>query len=410
MERPLNEEATALAGIKVLDLTQFESGTSCTQTLAWLGAEVIKVEPPGRGEQGRSATQDAPGMDSYYFMLLNSNKRSMTLNLKHPQSRTVMEDLIRRCDVMVENFAPGTIEKLGYGYEAVKAINRKLIYAQIKGFGPDGPYGKFLAFDMIAQATGGAMSMTGKPDGEPLKPGPSIGDSGTGLHCAIGILAALVQRGMTGQGQRIEVAMQDAVTNFCRIGYARQLMTGRAAERAGNASQVAGTAPSGIYPCKPWGPNDYVFIYSTRAGDHHWQRLLDMMGRSDLRDDPRFATPELRHENRALIDELTSNWTRSLSKHEAMQALGEAGVPVGAVLDTLELSNDPYLRKRGVFAKVEHPVRGEFVMPAFPVKMSNSHVAPKASPLLGQDNSGVLEGLLGYSSSQVEALKSQGVL
>src|SRR5215210_4255361 len=209
----------ALAGVKVLDLTQFEAGTSCTETLAWLGAEVIKVEEPTRGDQGRSASSERPGVDSFYFLLLNANKRSITCNLKHPRGAELLRRLIEHADVFIENFGPGVIDRLGFSYQQVSQINPRIIYAQIKGFAPGSPYEKFLAFDMIAQAVGGAMSTTGEPDGRPLKPGPTIGDTGTGLHTAIGILAALYQRQFTGHGQRIEVAMQECVINFGRIAY-----------------------------------------------------------------------------------------------------------------------------------------------------------------------------------------------
>ncbi|HEX2715345.1 MAG TPA: CoA transferase, partial [Candidatus Acidoferrales bacterium] len=317
----------ALEGVRVLDLTQFEAGTSCTETLAWLGADVIKVEEPTRGEQGRVASADREGVDSYYFLLLNANKRSVTLDLRHPRGKAMFREMLLAADVMVENFAPGTIERLEFDYETVRAINPRIVYAQIKGYGPDGPYGRFPSFDMIAQAVGGALSITGENDGRPLRPGPTIGDTGTGLHCAIGILAALYDREFTGLGQRIEVAMQDAVINFCRIAYARQAVSGRAAERVGNGSALIASAPSATYPCKPGGPNDFLYIYTSRAGNRHWDRLIRAIGREDLLDNPRFATPQARQENEAEVDALLSAWTRRHTKHEAMEILGQAGVP-----------------------------------------------------------------------------------
>src|SRR5713101_1013270 len=242
-------QKTALEDVKVLDLTQFEAGTSCTEALAWLGADVIKVENPRGGDQGRGASTDQQGVDSHYFMLLNANKRSITLNLGSARGRHIFTEMLKKADVMIENFAPGAIERLGFGYDVVREINPRLIYAQVKGFG-EGPYENYVSFDMIAQSVGGALSLTGTVDTEPLKPGPTIGDTGTGLHTAIGILAALYQRQATGRGQRIEVAMQETVINFCRIAYASQLLWNKPAPRIGNRSVVGTNAPSEAYPCK----------------------------------------------------------------------------------------------------------------------------------------------------------------
>lgn len=401
---------SALSGVRVVDLTQFEAGASCTETLAWLGADVIKVEPPGRGEQGRAASTDAPGLDSYYFLLLNANKRSVTLNLKHPEGRRLLGCLIERADVFVENFAPGTIERLGFGYQEVSRINPRVIYAQVKGFAPDGPFGSFLAFDMIAQATGGAMSLTGEPEGVPIKPGPTIGDTGAGLHLAVGILAALFQRERTGLGQRVEVAMQEAVINYCRISFARQLLTGGAAERWGNQSQLGMTAPCGIYPCRPGGPNDYVFVYTSRASNHQWERLLEVIGRPDLKDDPRFGDPVSRAAHAAAVDELISAWTRRYAKREAMERLGHAGVPAGAIFDTLELTADEYLNRREAIVTVDHPTRGRIKMPGWPVKMERSHTRVEAAPLLGQHNREAYEELFGLGEDELARLGEEGVI
>ncbi len=404
------DAGSALSGVRVVDLTQFEAGTSCTETLAWLGADVIKVEPPGQGEQGRAASTDVPGLDSYYFLLLNANKRSVTLNLKHPEGRRLLGCLIERADVFVENFAPGIIERLGFGYQEVRRINPRVIYAQVKGFAPDGPFGSFLAFDMIAQAAGGAMSLTGEPEGVPIKPGPTIGDTGSGLHLAIGILAALFQRERTGLGQRVEVAMQEAVINYCRISFARQLLTGWAAERWGNQSQLGTTAPSGIYPCQPGGPNDYVFVYTSRAGNHQWKRLLEVIGRPDLKDDPRFGDPVGRAAHAAAIDELISAWTRRYTKREAMERLGQAGVPAGAIFDTLELTADEHLNRRETIVSVDHPTRGRIKMPGWPVKMERSYTRVEAAPLLGQHNREVYEELLGLDGDELARLGEEGVI
>ena len=405
--RPAHPGA-ALAGIRVVDLTQFEAGTSCTETLAWLGADVIKVEPPGKGEQGRTA-HDKAG-DSPYFMLLNANKRSVTCNLKSEEGKRLLTRLIEQSDVFVENFAPGVIERLGFGYEAVRAINPRIVYAQIKGFAPDGPYANFLAFDPIAQAAGGGLSITGEETGRPLKPGLNVGDTGAGLHTVVGILGALYQRVTTNVGQRIEVSMQDAVINFGRIAYAAQALFGKPAPRAGNQSIIAGTSPSEVYPCKGGGPNDYCYVYTTRAGNHQWHNLLTVIGREDLKEDPRFATPQLRAKNFAPLDEVIAAWTKHHDKHEVMMILGNAGVPASAVFDTVELSNDPHLRRRGTFVSVTHPVRGEFVMPGFVVKMSGSHVPVRASPLLAADNDAVYGGLLGETPEKLAELKESGAI
>jgi len=401
------ESRPALAGVRVVDLTQFEAGTSCTETLAWLGADVIKVEEPTRGDQGRAASSEQPGVDSYYFLLLNANKRSVTCNLKHPRGRDLLCGLIKQADVFVENFGPGVIERLGFGYEQVSQINPRIIYAQIKGFSSGSPYADFLAFDMIAQATGGAMSTTGEPGGRPLKPGPTIGDTGTGLHTAIGILAALVQRQQTGRGQRIEVAMQEAVINFCRIAYASQMLWSKPAPRVGNRGVMGTNAPSEAYACKGDGPNDYCYIYTTRAGNHQWERLLHVIGREDLLDDPRFATNNDRFANCDAVDAVIQPWVAERTKVEVMETLGQAGVPAGAVFDTNELFNDPYLRQRGMFATLRHPKRGEITMPGWPVKMSQSHVPLQAAPLLGQDNAAVYGDLLGCTPEQLDALRAE---
>lgn len=406
----MEANGAALRGVRVLDLTQFEAGTSCTESLAWLGADVIKIEPPGRGEQGRVASTDRSGLDSYYFLLLNANKRSVTLNLRHPEGKALLDRMLPTADVMIENFAPGAIERLGFDYEHVREINPRTIYVQIKGFAPDGPYGDFLAFDPIAQAVGGALSLTGEPDGIPIKPGPTIGDTGTGLHAAIGILAALYQRMATGTGQRIELAMQEAVINYCRISYARQSITGQGAERFGNRSQLGMTAPSGIYPCRPGGPNDFCFIYTTRAGNHHWERLLEAIGHPELQGDPRFESAESRAQHGDEIDLMIAGWTSLHTKADVMQVLGSAGVPAGAVFDTKELSDDEHLRRRGMFVTVDHPTRGPFTMPGWPVHMSDSHVAVEPAPLLGQHNAEVFSEVLGLQPSDLDRLSKEGVI
>ncbi len=405
-----SQSRAALAGVRIVDLTQFEAGTSCTETLAWLGADVIKVEPPVRGEQGRGATTDKPGSDSPYFLLLNANKRSVTCNLKTETGRELLEKLIKEADVFIENFAPGVIERLGFSYERVREINPRVIYAQIKGFAPTGRFRNFLAFDPIAQAAGGALSITGEEGGRPLKPGPNIGDTGAGLHCAIGILAALHQRQSTNEGQRVEVTMQDAVINFGRIAYAAQYMFDAPAPRCGNQSIIAGTSPSEVYPCKGGGPNDYCYIYTTRASNAHWHRLLDVVGRQDLLEDPRFVDAKARAGNFKAVDEVISAWTVQHDKNTVMQLLGDAGIPASATFDTVELSQDPDLRARGTFVTVDHPVRGEFVLPGSMIKLSASHVPVTSAPALGAHSEEVYREILGLSESEIASLRAQGTI
>ncbi|MBV9326451.1 MAG: CoA transferase [Chloroflexi bacterium] len=408
MDRANGSGEPALAGVRVIDLTQFEAGTSCTETLAWLGADVIKVEPPERGDQGRRLSTDREGVDSYYFLLLNANKRSVTCDLKDERGKALVRALIKHGDVFVENFAPGAIERLGFGYDQVAQINPSIIYTQIKGFASDGPYRNFLSFDMIAQAAGGAYSITGEHDGPPLKPGPNIGDTGTGLHAAIGILAALFQRQRTGQGQRIEVAMQEAVINYTRVAYMRPADLGPAPRRGDGAARDSGT--SGLFRCQGDGPNDYCYIHATRGDNHHWQRLIDAMGSAELARDPRFATSAERAAHGAELRAIIEAWTRKKDKEEVMELLGHAGVPAGAVYDTAELANDPFLRKRGMFATVQHPQRGDFTMPGWPVKMSSSHVPLRAAPLLGQDNASVFAELAGCNAGELRELQAARVI
>jgi formyl-CoA transferase len=401
----------ALNGIIILDLTQFESGTVCTETLAWLGATVIKLERPKTGEQSRIPYTDLPGVDSYNFILLNANKKSVTIDIKHKEGKALVRRLVEHADVFIENFRPGVIERLGFDYETLCSINPHIIYAQIKGFGSDGPYVDFPAFDPIGQATGGAASITGEPDGPPMQAGPNLADSGAGFHCAIGILAALYQRTVTGVGQRIEVAMQDVVINFCRSAWGRQLMTGEPAPRVGNSMPMAPVAPCDAYPCQPGGPNDYVYIYTSRwPGSKQWEQLLAIIGRKDALNDPRFATTESRYEHREEVNAMISAWTGKKTKFEAMEELGRAGVPAGAVFTTADLSADPYLRKRGMFVTVEHPIRGPILIPGFPIKMSASSVPILPAPLLGHHNEEVYTGMLGIPADELERLRREGVI
>ncbi len=284
-----------LAGVRVLDLTQFEAGPSSTEALAFLGAEVVKVENPKAGEPGRTGFRGpSRSGDSYYFMLFNANKKSVTIDLKSPRGLQLVKDMARHADVFVENFAPGAIERLGLGYDVIKAINPSIIYAQVKGFGKGSPFENNLAFDMIAQATGGVMSITGERGGPPAKPGCTLGDTGTGMLMAISILGALYRRKGTGQGERLELAMQDAMLQYIRVALATNAVFGKAVERNGAKVISGGTVPSGIYRCKPGGPNDYVYAYTSRANPAHWHNLLKVIGHPELIGDPRYDTPAAR--------------------------------------------------------------------------------------------------------------------
>ena len=399
----------ALEHLTILDLTQFEAGTSGTETLAFLGANVVKIEEPRRGDQGRRTMphRDHPDQDSFYFATLNANKRSVTLNLTTSEGKQIFKQLVPRADVVVENFSPGMMEKLELGYEVLRELNPRLIYATLKGFGSYGPYSQYLSFDMIAQATGGAMSMTGTPETPPLKPGPTIGDTGTGVHLAVGILAAVVQRQVTGRGQRIEVSMQDAVVNFMRVPMIATYNTGQPGQRIGN--QARGGGPGNTYPCAPGGPNDYIYIFAGTS-QRHWERLLTMIDRADLIGDERYQTARSRWKHSAEIDAIIEAWTRTKTKHEAMQLLGSAGVPTGACLDTVELMRDPHLRERGMMVDVDHPTLGTFPMPASVVQMADSPVEVRPAPLLGQHTEEVLQDILGLDASAVTDLRRRGIV
>jgi formyl-CoA transferase len=398
----------ALADIVVCDLSQFESGPACTETLAWLGANVIKVERPGTGEGARRAVGDPPGVDSWSHILLNANKKSVTADLKTPGGMQLVHRLIERSDVFIENFGPGVIEKIGLDYETVRAINPRIIYAQIKGFGSGSPWADFPAFDPVGQAAGGSVAGTGTPDGPPMRPGASIADSGAGFHCAIGILAALHQRSRTGEGQRIEVSMQEAVMNFTRTAWQTYLATGQPAKRGGGDFL---SAPNGLFPCKPFGANDYVQVFTSRwPGGRHWERLIEVMGRSDLAGDPRYATPRDRFDHRDEVNAIVTEWTCARTKVEAMEALGRAGIPASAVFDAADLAADPYMRERSMVVTYEHPVRGTVTIPKLPIQMSASSVPIAPAPLLGEHNEEIYVHMLGLPSAQLEELQRSGAV
>ena len=395
----------ALEGIRVLDLTQYEAGPSSTQMLAWLGAEVIKIEPPG-GEAGRLALSDKKGEDAWFFLLLNSNKKGVTLNLKAPRGRAMFEAMVKTADVVVENLGPGAMDRLGLGYEALKKLNPRIITASVKGFGSGGPYSDYKSFEWIAQAMAGAMSMTGSPDGPPTKAIGGLADTGAGLHTAIGILAAIIQRKATGVGQQIEVAQQDAVVNLLRIHLRESYATGKPGPRQGNRSAAA--APSNIYRCRPFGPNDYVFIHC--ATQEMWKSMVTVMGRPELGDDPRYADRRDRVQFVDEIDDMIEAWTEKRTKHEVMETLAGRGVPCGAVLDSNEVLADPHLRQRGFITELEHPRRGKYPMPGNPVRMSDSPTEVRRAPLLGEHNDEIYGKALGMSKDELDTLRRDGVI
>ena len=401
--------AGCLKGVRVLDLTQFEAGTSCTQVMAWLGADVLKLENPNGGDPGRRTGATNPHRDDPYFLNYNSNKRSITVNVKSPRGLEIVKDLARKADVFMENFAPGAIERLGLGYDVLSKLNPGIIYGQIKGFGEGSPYENNLAFDMIAQACGGTMSITGQPDGPPAKPGTTLGDSGTGMLMLISILGALYKRKETGKGVHLQVAMQDAMLHYIRNALGLTTKTGKPAPRAGGKTIEGGNPPCDIYPCAPGGPNDYVYVYTSRANPQHWPRLLEAIGRKDLIGDSRYDTSKARAEREHEVDEIISEWTRKHDKYEAMRVIG-AAVPAGAVRDTLELLNDPNFEERGIIQTIQHPTNGPFKMAGWAVRFDGKPPAVKPAPLLGEHSAEALKDWLGMNEAQVAALRTDKII
>jgi formyl-CoA transferase len=401
------DNGRALSGIRILDLTQFEAGTTCTQFLGWLGADVIKIEPPG-GEQSRRNRPEVPGLDAMFFLVFNANKRSLTIDLKKPEGRALFLKMVERADVVVENFAPGLMEKLGLDYATLAKTNPKIIVARIKGFGLSGPYSEYKSFDMIAQATGGVMSVTGFPDREPVRCGAAIGDTGTGVHTAGAIMAAYIQRQRTGKGQLVEVAMQEVIANFLRGRYVDHYREGKPSERRGNA--LVGGVPGGAYPCAPGGLNDYAYIYVQPINPEMWRAFATAIGREDLLTNPRSKDGKARWENRDWLNEIVCEWTRARTKHEVMAILGKAGVPCGATLDTGEILEDPHLNERGQIHTIDHATRGRFRLPGCPVHLSDSPAPTSAPPLAGEHTDELLGEVLGLSKDDVAALRERNVV
>ncbi|HTC31163.1 MAG TPA: formyl-CoA transferase [Candidatus Acidoferrum sp.] len=408
----------ALDGVRILDMTHVQSGPSCTQILAWLGADVIKVELPGRGDITRQQLRDIPDVDSLYFAMLNGNKRSLTLNTKTPQGKEIFTKLIRTCDVLVENFGPGVLDRQGFPWEKIQELNPRMIYASIKGFGP-GQFADAKAYEPVAQAMGGSMSTTGWEEGPPLVTGAQIGDSGTGIHSVAAILAALYQRDVhTGMGQRVMCTMQDSVLNLCRVKMRDQQRLERGplreypnrsfngvVPRSGNAS--GGGHPGSALRCAPGGPNDYVYLI---VQPQIWEALCNEIGRPELITDPKYATPEARV---PILDEvfgIIEQWTQKYTKYEVLERCNALDIPCGPVLAMKELLEDESLRARGMIAEVEHPQRGTYYTVGCPLGLSDSTVDYRRAPLLGEHNEELLGELMGYDAAQVENLRAEGVI
>ena len=412
----------ALEGVRILDMTHVQSGPTCTQLLAWFGADVIKVERPGTGDATRRQLQDIPDVDSLYFTMLNHNKRSVTLNTKHGTGRAIFTRLIEACDVLCENFAPGALDRMGFSWERIQEINPRLIYASVKGFGP-GPYEDCKVYENVAQCTGGGASTTGFDDGPPLVTGAQIGDSGTGLHLALGIVTALFQRERTGRGQRVECAMQDGVLNLCRVKLRDQQRLahgplkeypqypngtfGEAAPRSGNAS--GGGQPGWIVKCKGWetDPNAYIYIITQAAA---FEGLARAIGRADWLEDEEWNTPAARLPKLDRMFAEIERWTRTRTKFEVMETLNPLNVPCGPVLSMKELAEEPSLRATGTVVEVDHPERGTYLTVGNPIKLSASPVEVVRSPLLGEHTDEVLRDVLGMKAQEVDAARGEGAI
>ena len=394
----------ALEGIRIIDMTHNQAGPACTQILAWLGADVIKLEEPGKGDVARTNMRDQDS-DSLFFLILNANKQSLTLNLKTEEGKELFKKVIEKADVLVENFSPGALDRLGLGYKVLSKINKKLIYATIKGFGTYGPYSEFKSFEPIAQAMGGAMCATGFPENPPTYVWPAIGDSGTGMHMAIGILAALQQRNSSGKGQEVEVSMQDSVANIMRISLRDHQRLGGVQERTGN--QLGKNVPGSTYPCAPGGRNDYIYIF---AQQQMWKAFANAIGRPDIIEDPKYATPESRWDNRKTLNAIIEAWTRQKTKYEAMKILGEAGVPSGACQDTGEILEDPHLKEREMIIDIDYPPRGKYKTVGCPIKLSDSPADIKRPPTLGEHTEDLLRKLCDVTPEDFIKLREKGAI
>jgi len=411
----------ALEGVRILDMTHVQSGPTCTQLLAWFGADVIKVERPGTGDATRGQLRDIPDVDSLYFTMLNHNKRSVTLNTKFDKGKEIFTKLIEHCDVMVENFAPRALDRMGFTWERIQEINPRMIYASVKGFGP-GPYEDCKVYENVAQCTGGAASTTGELDGTPMVTGAQIGDSGTGLHLALGIVTALYHRERSGRGQRVSCAMQDGVLNLCRVKLRDQQRLahgplkeypqylhgefGVAVPRAGNAS--GGGQPGWILKCKGWetDPDAYIYFITQAAV---WPQICKVIGKEEWIEDPEYATPDARLPKLKEVFDEIERWTMTKEKFEAMHILNPLNIPCGPILSMKELAEEPSLRATGTIVEVDHPTRGKYLTVGNPIKLSDSPSEVTRSPLLGEHTDQILSEI-GFSKEEIEAAKAEGAV
>lgn len=408
-----------LQGIKVLDFTGVQSGPSCTQMLAWFGADVIKIERPGVGDVTRNQLRDIPDVDALYFTMLNSNKRSVELNTKTPEGKEVMERLIKQADVLVENFHPGAIDHMGFTWEHIQELNPRLIFGSIKGFNENSPYADVKAYENVAQAAGGAASTTGFWDGPPLVSAAALGDSNTGMHLLIGLLAALLHREKTGKGQRVTMSMQDAVLNLCRVklrdqqrlekvGYLEEYPQypngkfGDAVPRGGNAG--GGGQPGWILKCKGWETDPNAYIYFT-IQEQDWEQTCIAIGKPEWAKDPAYSTPQARQPHIFDIFAEIEKFLADKDKHEAVEYLSKYGVPCAPVLSMREIARDQSLRDSGSIVEVEQPKRGTYLTVGCPMKFSSFTPEIKSAPLLGEHTEEVLTEL-GYSAEQIASMRT----
>jgi formyl-CoA transferase len=421
--KPFGQAGKALDGVRILDFTHVQSGPTCTQLLAYMGADVIKVERPGVGDITRGQLRDVPNADSLYFTMLNGNKRSITIDSKHAKGREILDRLIKQCDVLVENFAPGALDRMGLTWDHIHKLNPRMIVASVKGFGP-GPYEDCKVYENVAQCAGGSASTTGFREGPPLVTGAQIGDSGTGLHLALGIVAALYQRIRTGRGQKVLCAMQDGVLNLARVKLRDQqrlahgplkeysqfgegVPFGKAVPRAGNDS--GGGQPGWILKCKGWETDPDAYIYFITQAPV-WGAICDLIGKPEWKTEADYATPNARLPRLKAIFSTIEEWTMTKTKFEVMDLCNAVDIPVGPILSMKEIAEEPSLRQTGTVVEVDHPTRGKYLTVGNPIKLSDSPCEVVRSPLLGEHTDEILKDVLGYSASEVAEIKGSGAI